>query len=311
MPTLDDIKARTTAHRRRDTWLKARKAGIGASEAAPVLGKSTFKTPLAIWAEKKGLAADQEQTGVMRRGHAMEELVAEEFQLAHPDVRLWNPGAYAITHMPGQPADASIDRFIIENEAQDVSILECKTPWKLSAWGDDLPDMQYWFQCQHQLMVTGCERAILALVVPTTWEYREYDIERHEKWQEYMLHAYQYFWSQLDTNDPNLELMPSDGKLLATIYPESAINSEKPEENTVVLDNEAMELDEEREELMGKLKEMKERKEIIDCTLKKKLGNHTVGLLPGVHYTWKTVTTQDRMTKGSTSRRLTRKELKG
>lgn len=313
-PSLLALKAYTTAHKRRDTWLAARRGGIGSSDAAAVLGESKWRTPMQVWADKKGLIEDEGvQTAIMRRGHAMEEVVAREYLWARNPQEvpnLWNPGQHAITwHSWGVLAHASVDRFII-NENGDVGVLECKTAgFNTSDWTDDLPPKQYWLQVQHQLFVTGCKWAVLAVIFPSSWEYREYPLEPSETWHRALEKAYKSFWESVEADEPP-EPEAGDSKLLAKLYPQAPEDTENPENNSVVLGMDIMELDEQRVEVASKLAELKDEKATIDNKIKKSMGSNTIGILPGVRYTWKDVTTQDRLVKGSTSRRLTRRELK-
>ena len=47
----------------REEWLAARKAGIGASEAAAVIGKSSFMSNMELWRLKTGRAEKKDMTG--------------------------------------------------------------------------------------------------------------------------------------------------------------------------------------------------------------------------------------------------------
>ena len=46
---------------RSDAWRVWRSQGIGASEAAVIMGRSPYKTPWRWWAEKTGLVLEQPQ----------------------------------------------------------------------------------------------------------------------------------------------------------------------------------------------------------------------------------------------------------
>jgi predicted phage-related endonuclease len=45
---------------RADDWFKARKKGIGGSDAAVVLGISPWKTPIRLWREKRNEVAEDD-----------------------------------------------------------------------------------------------------------------------------------------------------------------------------------------------------------------------------------------------------------
>lgn len=63
----------------RSAWLEARRAGIGGSDAAAILGASPWATPLSVWADKQGLTEDKPDTIAMRFGRDAEEIVARWF----------------------------------------------------------------------------------------------------------------------------------------------------------------------------------------------------------------------------------------
>lgn len=67
-------------------WLEARRAGIGGSDAAAILGASPWATPLSVWADKQGLTEDKPDTIAMRFGRDAEEIVAHcNTILQHPE----------------------------------------------------------------------------------------------------------------------------------------------------------------------------------------------------------------------------------
>ncbi|MDP3766551.1 MAG: YqaJ viral recombinase family protein, partial [Dehalococcoidia bacterium] len=59
-------------------WLAARRAGIGGTDAAAILGLSPFRTPLDVYLDKTGAAQDERtETQPMRWGKALEPVIAE------------------------------------------------------------------------------------------------------------------------------------------------------------------------------------------------------------------------------------------
>ena len=57
-----------------DNWLKLRKAGIGGSDAAAILGMTPWKSPYQLWLEKTGEveAEDISTKEVVHFGHVLE-----------------------------------------------------------------------------------------------------------------------------------------------------------------------------------------------------------------------------------------------
>lgn len=66
-------------------WLDARRAMIGASEMAAVLGISPHASPFSLWWSKQE-GWDVEQTFSMRVGHFLEPVIAELFAEDRPDL---------------------------------------------------------------------------------------------------------------------------------------------------------------------------------------------------------------------------------
>lgn len=101
-------------------WLEARRAGIGGSDAAAILGASPWATPLSVWADKQGLTAEKPDTIAMRFGRDAEEIVARWFA---EDTGKTVARCNAILQHPEHPFMlANIDRQIRGERAG----LECK-----------------------------------------------------------------------------------------------------------------------------------------------------------------------------------------
>jgi putative phage-type endonuclease len=129
-------------------WLEMRRSKIGASDAAIILGISPWKTPFELW-EEKVLGKEQEQSGAMARGHAMEEEARYFFEretslnvmpkvVVHPD-RDWQ-----MASLDGITFDGSV---IVEIKCPNKEVHE-------KARLGEVPD-HYYAQIQHQLAVTG------------------------------------------------------------------------------------------------------------------------------------------------------------
>ena len=57
------------SYQTRPEWLRERRHGIGASDAAALYGESPWQSPMSLWAEKRGLTAAI-VLDAMLRGHA-------------------------------------------------------------------------------------------------------------------------------------------------------------------------------------------------------------------------------------------------
>lgn len=61
----------------RNEWLELRKAGIGSSEVATIVGLNPWETPYQLWRRKLGLDPAKDETFAMKAGHYLEDAVAQ------------------------------------------------------------------------------------------------------------------------------------------------------------------------------------------------------------------------------------------
>lgn len=152
-------------------WLQARQQGIGSSDAASLFGVG-YRTAADVYRSKVEPAADTEPTGVLARGLALEQTVADLYS-RQTGVGL-TPGAVAAR--PGRPwMLATTDRH-----RPDGNPVELKTTAGFGErWGepgtDEVP-AGYLCQVQHQLAVTEADFADLAALDVIAWELRVYRV---------------------------------------------------------------------------------------------------------------------------------------
>jgi putative phage-type endonuclease len=63
-------------------WLEWRRKGIGASDAAAIMGVSPWVTPYQLWAVKRGLVPPQPPNPAMLRGSKLEPMIREAYEQA-------------------------------------------------------------------------------------------------------------------------------------------------------------------------------------------------------------------------------------
>lgn len=175
----------------RESWLQARKTGLGGSDLGAILGLSKYRTPVDVWADKTGRAAPQEETLQMRFGSYAEEFVAREYSaLTGRQVQRFN----TMLHHTAAPILGNIDRLVIpegqkrashQREIRTDTLLECKTANAFAAydadeWGpagtDQVPPA-YLVQCATYMLLTGCQYADLAVLFGNQ-EVRPYRLTR-------------------------------------------------------------------------------------------------------------------------------------
>lgn len=145
----------------REEWLSERRKGLGGSDAAAILGMNPYRSPLAVYMDKIGIAPEILDNEAIRQGRDLEQYVAERFcEDTGRKVRRCN----RILQHPEYPwMLANIDRDVVGEDAG----LECKTtsPYNKTPFDQgDVPAPYYW-QCQHYMAVTGAKSWYLAVLV--------------------------------------------------------------------------------------------------------------------------------------------------
>ncbi|WP_311194382.1 YqaJ viral recombinase family protein [Selenomonas noxia] len=174
-------------------WLEARSTGIGGSDAAVIVGLNRWKSPFQLWLEKTGKAEpdDLSENEYVYWGKVLEEAVAKRFcELTGKKVQ-----RRGLLQMDGCPyIIASVDRMVVGENAG----LECKTCNGFAAkeWEDDEVPAAYYVQCQHYMMVTGCERWYIAVLIGGNrfvWK----EIPRNDKEIDLLFQAETEFWHKV------------------------------------------------------------------------------------------------------------------
>lgn len=146
----------------RNIWMKLRNSGIGGSDAAVIAGFNRWKSPYQLWLEKTGQVEpeDLSDNEYIYWGTVLEQVVADRF------CELTGKKVYRKGMMQNNNDEwmlANVDRLVVGEKAG----LECKTANGFAGkeWeGDKIPDA-YYLQCQHYMMVTGCEKWYIACLI--------------------------------------------------------------------------------------------------------------------------------------------------
>ena len=208
---------RNTTTMSREEWLEVRRKTIGGSDAAAIVGLSSYGSPYTVWANKTGRLSDSEDNEAMRQGRDLEEYVARRWREATGKaVRRCN----AILYNSQYPyAHADIDRAVVGENAG----LECKTTSTLNVrqfHGVEFPE-QYYVQCVHYMAVTGADRWYLAVLVLGKGFYT-FVLERNQDEIDALMVAEKDFWDLVEQDiPPVLDGMEATGEALQAIYPSS------------------------------------------------------------------------------------------
>ena len=203
-------------------WERWRAQGVTASEAAIILGRSPYKTPWRLWAERTGLAraADLSANPHVQRGNALEDAARRAFEERHDTLLL---------PLCGESEEHPVLRASFDGIADDGAPVELKVPAErtfaeVAAKTDARrpPSALYWPQVQHQLCVAGAERGWLVFYGGPQ-RLLEFPVERDEAFlSEELVPACLQFWEAIakrkePPRDPARDLYVPVGKALDAV----------------------------------------------------------------------------------------------
>lgn len=183
----------------RIAWLRQRQAGVGSSDAAPILGMSPYYTAADVYRDKTEPVDERAPTGFLRRGLDLEHVVAGMYEEA-TDETLMKPPPLVSPKRSWQAAN--IDRIRIA----DRNPVELKTTAGFGdEWGpagsEQVPDA-YAVQCQHQMGVVGSDWCDLAALDVIAWELRVYRIPFDAAFFARLTDREAEFWEYVQRREP-------------------------------------------------------------------------------------------------------------
>lgn len=225
----------------RDVWLAARRAGIGASEIAAILGLSPWDSQFSLyWRKANGW--EVEANDEMANGTRLESTVADWWADAndpHENLTITHGGLYANPDRPWQLATPdrllwAADRGTYTNyrgvtmpmgEAEGeppLAVLECKwVAYSWDGWGEPGTDqIPVYYRCQvlWQCDVMGCDEWHLAALGPGG--FRTYQGRRDETDLRVMRAAGGKFMRRLEAgNAPDVDSHTATGAALRRLHP--------------------------------------------------------------------------------------------
>lgn len=149
-----------------EEWIKARTSYIGGSDAASIIGLSSWKSNVTLWEEKTGRKKPQDLSDnvLVQYGHDAEPLLRALFALDNPHMSVEYEEHNMWTNSDLPFAHASLDGWLTDDEGR-FGILEIKTATIQNAahaaqWKDKIPD-NYFCQILHYFAVTEAEFAVV------------------------------------------------------------------------------------------------------------------------------------------------------
>jgi putative phage-type endonuclease len=235
---------------------------------------NSYSSPYTVWADKLGKLPPKEDNEAMRLGRDLEEYVAKRFtEETGKKVRRENN----IIINPNYPyAHANVDRMIIGEDAG----FEAKTTSALNLKrfkGEEYPE-NYYVQCVHYLMVTGCKRwylGVLILGVGFKW----FVIERDEEEIKALAKSEEAFWEYVKSKTPPMaDGSSSTTETLSAIYPKSNDSSV----SLTAYENDLREY----MSLTNLIKDMESKKDEVANRIKAQLGDNAFGESGNYKVSW-------------------------
>lgn len=184
----------------RPEWLAWRRGGIGSSDAAPIAGVDPWRGAMSVYLDKIGeLELDTDKPEYMRWGNLLEPAMAEEFQERTGLTVVCQQTN--VEHGQRRWQRATLDGLVTDSDLWTeqmvpLGVYEAKTSagFKDASWAEGVPD-HYRVQVQHQLAVTGLERAWL-VVLHGGNRLTITEVERDEKLIELLNRIEGAFWHE-------------------------------------------------------------------------------------------------------------------
>ena len=305
----------------RETWLADRLTGIGASEAAAVLGADPYRSPFAIWAEKTGFAEPEDLSSVeaVEFGVRLERPILEAFaDRTGRTVEPW-PQYVSVKH-PEHPfirctPDGTQDagRKCYSGEPAEIyglpggrsgnleGLVQVKTTSAYNAgdWKDG-PPLHYQVQIQQELLVTGHVWGTLVVLIGGQ-RLRYFDVEANAEFQAALVQRLSDFWDLVQAKTPPaVDGTLATAKILARLHPEDS-------GETIALPAESADWDAELTAAKAEIAAAEARKLAAENQLKAALGDATFGVLPsGGRWSWKTTERKGYVVEPTSFRQLRR-----
>jgi putative phage-type endonuclease len=256
-----------------------RRSGIGGSDAAVILGLSSWMTPLELWMRKTGRAAETPDSPILRRGRKLEAIVASEYEEETGRKVTAAPGF--VVHPEHSWMIGHVDRIIPPtNGFETPGILECKSAnvFRLSQWEDEAP-LAAQVQLMHYLAVTGYKwGSVAGLLGGIDFKYQ--DIQRNEDFIGKLIEKERSFWLLVQIDTPP-EPTAADTKTLNKLY--AAVTGQ-----VIELPAEAELWDQQRLTAKMEIDRLKDLLDEAEARLKFAIGAGEAGRLPdGTVYTFK------------------------
>ncbi|WP_159702557.1 YqaJ viral recombinase family protein [Arthrobacter sp. 18067] len=158
-------------------WHQARRAGIGGSEIASILGINSFKSRFVLWHEKYGtIQPEGIDPDFAEWGHRLEPVVRDKFADNHPEFEVLPGGSWVHVDRPWHLANPD-GRLLNRATGEVDGIWEGKTSATGYGWENGSVPVKYVAQVRHYLECFGFEYAYISVLIELG-KYKEFVIYR-------------------------------------------------------------------------------------------------------------------------------------
>ena len=181
-----------------DTWLSARRNGIGASDLPVIIGISKWSQPRTLYHEKRGELERSPETRPQRMGKLLEPAAVQGFQE--------DMGIEVVQYPAPMFRRENRPRHMATPDAMLASgdLLEAKTSSSFAeTWAkpyDEVPDI-YYVQAQWQMYITETERVWFSLLMNGS-ELHYMSVDRDDEGIDDLIIAADAFLEMLDSGTP-------------------------------------------------------------------------------------------------------------
>lgn len=262
-----ELKRETRPIGSKGEWLRWRQGLVTASPIGALFGVHPHVTLADLVAEKRGERRGEGDNPSMRAGRLLEPAVIAAINEERPELRVVKANEFYV--LPELKIGATPDAF-----GEDGALLvQCKTASReqWDKWHGS-PPVHYLLQVLVEMMVTGCERGLLAVLLRTpSFPLFTFEVKRHPAAEQRIVDAVAEFWRKWDAGE-HPEPQPAEG-LAEALDDGTSIDLSG--------DNALPGLLEERELLRQQVNAETQRLDEISDAIKGKIGMAARGWLPG------------------------------
>ena len=273
----------------REAWLKDRLTGLGASDAAAVFGVSPYKSPLALYYEKRGeIDMPVAEREALYWGRILQGPIAVRYGHETGRTVLETPPFELRRHATHPHMIATLDALATATPtskfppAGGPGGVEIKNAgfFKREDWRDE-PPLPFQIQAQHQMFVTGAQWGSIAALVGGV-EFFWTDIQRNNGFIEVLVRQCGEFWARVTSGTPpEPDASDSTRLLLKQLYP-------KDTGEIITLGPEYSELDEKLQQVKKAAEKLSVDRALLENKLRLAIGPATAATLDnGSVYTFK------------------------